>query len=57
MTKPKYYGDCCLCMSPLLDIEDLSDEICPTCHQWLREETDRCAKERLDYERRTEKSC
>lgn len=42
------YGDCFLCGAPLLDIEDLDDEICPTCHLWLREETYRCTKERLN---------
>ena len=47
------YGDCFLCGAPLLDIEDLDDEICPTCHLWLREETYRCTKERLNYETRT----
>lgn len=44
------YGDCCLCNGPLWNIEDLHDEICQECHKWLREETDRCTKERKPSE-------
>ena len=44
MKEPESFDDCYLCGEPLLDASD--DEICLKCHLWLREETERCAKER-----------